>query len=500
MARPRKNPEFITKTCEGCKKEFIVSSRKYRQRFCNKSCAQNSDSVREKMKRSQLETFRKNYGVDHPMQLQTTVDKLRNIMVAKYGVSHALIHDKFLTKSKETKFEKYGDENYNNTDLRKQTCLEKYGVDNPRKCESINNKLKETIHKNHYRFLAEHCRTKNITLLFTEDSYVGYDFQNKYRFVCNNCNKEFETDVYKPSHVFCEVCNPLDNETLENDLFKFITSIVPKNIDIKRNDRTILFGKELDIYIPFKKIAFELNGLYWHSENGRGVGKHYHLNKSKSCISHGINLIHVFENEWNDKKEIVKSIIKNQLGLTDQKFFARNCVVNMVNTNDKNVFLTENHLQGKDTSSINYGLYYNNELISIMTFGKSRFDKKIQFEMYRYCNKLGISVVGGASKLFSHFTKEHNPVSVVSYNDRRYFDGMVYNQLGFKFENNTPPNYWYINADYKSLYNRMMFQKHKLKKILPSFDPLLTEWENMKNNKFDRIWDCGNGKWVWRKS
>ena len=159
--------------------------------------------------------------------------------------------------------------------------------------------------------------------------------------------------------------------------------------------------------------------------------------------------------------------------------------------------MESNHLQGKDKSSIKYGLYYNDELVSLMTFVKSRFDKKIQYEMYRYCNKLNTSVIGAASKLFKRFINDHSPKSIISYSDKRYFDGIVYQGLGFNFIENTTPNYWYISPDYKVLFNRMTFQKHKLNKLINNFDSNLTEWQNMQLNGYDRIWDCGNGKWVW---
>lgn len=500
MSRPRKNPEFITKECEGCSKKFTVSSRKYRQRFCNKTCAQNSSSVKEKIKLSQLETYRKNYGVDHPMMTDKVISNFKKSMKEKYGVEHALHNHPSLEKSKITKLKKYGDENFNNVKLRKETCLKKYGVDNPRKCENINSKISFTIQKNHFEYLKEYCKSKNIELLFEFDNYIGYDFKNKYKFKCNNCNKNFETDVYKPSHIFCESCNPTDRNTLENELYNFITSIIPSNIIIKRNDRTILFGKELDIYIPFKKLAIELNGLYWHSESGGRINKSYHLNKLKNCMYHGIKLIHVFENEWNYKKNIVKSIIKNHLGCVDLKIYARNCLVKTITENEKSIFLENNHLQGNDRSSIKLGLFYENELVSVMTFGKSRFDKSIQYEMFRYCNKINTSITGGASKLFSYFTKNFSPISVISYNDRRYFDGELYKNLGFVFHSITPPNYFYISSDYKTLYGRQSYQKHKLSKILKNFNPNISEWQNMKLNGFDRIWDCGNGKWVWKKN
>jgi hypothetical protein len=144
MGRPRKNPEFITKTCEGCKKEFTISSDKYRQRFCNKSCAQNTSSVQEKMKLSQLETYRKNYGVDHPMKTKDVVNNFKKSMLEKYGVESALEDASFLEKSKRTKLEKYGDENFNNFEKSIKTCLEKYGVENYVYTEEYKEKSKKT--------------------------------------------------------------------------------------------------------------------------------------------------------------------------------------------------------------------------------------------------------------------------------------------------------------------------------------------------------------------
>jgi hypothetical protein len=437
------------------------------------------------------------YGVDHPMKTAEVVSNFRKSMVNKYGVDCALKNPEFIEKGRQTKKLRYDDENYNNRELTKITSLAKYGVNNPTKNKDIQLKISNSRKIKHFAAILELCDKKNITPMFTITDYVGYDFSNKYRFQCKKCNHEFVTDVYKHTHLFCETCNPNDSDTLETELFLFISSIIPAKIEIRRNDRTVLFGKELDIYIPFKKTAFELNGLYWHSENSLGINKQYHINKYKSCEDHHVRLMHIFENEWIHKKNIVKSIIRNSLGCISTKIFARDCVIKSVTTTEKNNFLNENHLQGEDLSSVQYGLFFENELVSVMTFGKSRFDKTIQYEMYRYCNKLDVSVVGGAGKLFSHFISEKSPTSIVSYNDKRYFTGVVYEKLGFQFVKNTPPNYWYVSKDYKTLFNRIRFQKHKLSNLLSTFDANLTEWDNMKNNGYDRIWDCGNGKWLW---
>jgi len=236
--------------------------------------------------------------------------------------------------------------------------------------------------------------------------------------------------------------------------------------------------------------------LYWHSEIMGSKNKVYHYNKTLNCELKNISLIHIFENEWYKKQEIVKSVLKNLLGVNGIKVYARQCKLKLITSNETvENFLVHNHMQGMSSSSIKIGLFYNNELISLMTFGKSRFDKNYEWEMIRYCNKLNHSIIGGASKMFNYFIKNYHPKSIVSYNDKRYFSGRIYSKLGFEFVECTSPNYWYIFDSYSSVKNRIGFQKHKLKAMLPTYDENITEWQNMKNNGYDRIWDCGNGKW-----
>jgi hypothetical protein len=177
--------------------------------------------------------------------------------------------------------------------------------------------------------------------------------------------------------------------------------------------------------------------------------------------------------------------------------YGRKCVIKEVSPKNSNKFLVSNHIQGKDKASVRIGLYHNDELVSIMTFCKSRYDKNIQWEMSRYCNKIGHGVIGGASKLFKYFISKNTPKTIVSYSDRRYFTGEIYSSLGFDFIRHSPPNYHYITDNYNSTQSRQQFQKHLLADKLELFNPELTEWENMKMNGFDRIWDCGNSKWIW---
>ena len=132
-----------------------------------------------------------------------------------------------------------------------------------------------------------------------------------------------------------------------------------------------------------------------------------------------------------------------------------------------------------------------------MSFGKARYNKNYQFELLRYCCLLNTCVIGGASRIFKNFIKNHSPESIISYCHRHLFSGKIYKTIGMQFSHYTKPAYWYTH-DYDSLHSRVKFQKHKLEKILPNFDANMTEVDNMKNNGYDRIWDCGNSVWSWR--
>lgn len=485
---------MIRKTCPTCETEF--DARRNSTQYCSKTCAQHNPTVIERMRVSQKKVYDEKYGGKHPMQTKATVEKFKRSMRTIHGDDwYKTTH---VEKTKKTKLSRYGDENYNNAASMKQTCLDRYGVDNARKISSVVDRVNKTVMDNHYKFLLALSKKNNIRLLFSRDEYVGYHFSNKYKFECVTCKNQFESTVFKLSNICCNKCFPDKRLGLEKSFFDFLVGTVPPAVEIKRHDRTVLVGKELDFYIPMKKMAFEVDGIYWHSEVGGNINRRYHLNKTNNCLFHGVRLFHIFETEWYEKADIVKSVIRSAFGYQKEKIYARNCVIKHVNNSEKNTFLNATHLQGEDKSTIKLGLYYKKELVSIMTFRKTgRFDKSVDWELSRFASKLDVVVVGGASKLFSRFVKEFQPKRIVSYSDRRYFSGDLYSTLGFQFVSNTPPNYFYITDDYKGLKNRMSFQKHKLKKLLPVFNPSKSEWENMKNNGFDRIWDCGHSKWIY---
>lgn len=518
MGRKKDITAWVDIICKTCKKSF-QSRRSRIKTYCNKTCSNKDPDIINKIKISTKKTYDAKYNGNHPMNTDSTKETLKKSLIKKYGVDHYSKHVSYREKVKSTMMKKYGNENYYNVQKMKNTCIEKYGVDNYTKSEEYKDKYIKTCLKKygttHYAktklFKEQHKqlmfekflnnnRFVNFTPKFTMEEYSGVTnkFNKKYSFECKRCKTISECFIHNGKTPKCDVCDVSSISGFQDEIYEFIKTEL--GIDCILNDRKTIYPKELDIYIPSKKIAIECNGIYWHSEVLGKKNKTYHINKTENCIKQGIHLIHIFENEWNNKKNIIKSILKNILNCNVDKIGARKCKIIEINKKISKQFLNDNHLQGNDHSSLKYGLYYKTELISIMTFCKSRFDKKCEWELSRYCNKINLNIQGAASKLFSHFIKKHQPNNIVSYSDRKIFSGDIYFKLGFNFIQNTPPNYHYIIDNYSNLKHRMGFQKHKLNKLLSDFDVNLTEWENMKNHGFDRIWDCGHSKWLFTKT
>ena len=283
--------------------------------------------------------------------------------------------------------------------------------------------------------------------------------------------------------------------TPEKEIVEFLKSILPE-IEIKENVRDIIDNGELDIYVPSYRVAIELNGLFWHSELLKD--KNYHLNKTLACEQKNVHLFHIFEDEWKYKKDIIKSMLKNIFNKTENTIMARKCEIKEVPYKEASKFLNNNHLQGKCGSTIKLGLYYENELVSLMTFGKSRHfigNGKTQWELLRFCNKLNTNVIGGASKLFKHFIKTYKPQEVVSYADRRWSQGLLYHILEFKLYNKSKPNYYYI------INNKRQYRFNLRKSVLVkkyNCPKEMSEHQFCLLNKWYRIYDCGCLCYIWK--
>jgi hypothetical protein len=470
-------------TCKNCNKnlKFKKSLREGYGSYCSIKCTNQHEDHKNNVKK----TFIRKYG-GSPIKDQKIKKKIEQTNYERYGVTN-IFKDSEYIKSK-TK-EKLGVTNPNKlnsvVEKRKKTNLSRYGV--------TNTLLLNSSRKNN----------QNSKLIKFNKKYKGLNVVNDYgnyvKLKCNNCNSEYEIDRsllfyrFKNNINPCTLCNPVSElkSIKEKELIDFLKSL---ELNIIEGDRNILNGKEIDIFLPDFNIGIEFNGLHWHCE--KYVDKDYHINKTNMCETKGIQLIHIFEDEWINNKDIVKSRLKNLFKLTDKKIYGRKCIINEVNTKDKTKFLNDNHIQGTIGSKVNLGLYYNDELVSIMTLGKGRIvmnGVKNEWELLRFCNKINHSVIGGASKLFKHFVKNYNPKQIISYADRRWSQGNLYNQLGFNKTHNSKPNYFYVVNSERE--HRFKYRKNLL--IKEGFDKNKTEREIMNDRKIYRIYDCGNLVYVY---
>lgn len=290
-------------------------------------------------------------------------------------------------------------------------------------------------------------------------------------------------------HSGCPLC--CNNvSTPERLISKFIED---NGFAISCNERQIIQPKELDIYIPSERLAIEYNGLRWHSELFKEDPINCHLAKTNECKEKGIRLIHIFEDEWLERSQIVKSMLRNILGKTNNRLYARQCDIRNVDAKTAMQFLDDNHIQGRCKAKYHYGLYHEGELVSLMTFGKTRQQKKYNedydntWELLRFCNKLNTSVVGGASKLLKHFIGEVKPHRIVTYADKRWSVGNLYERLGFVHTHDSKPNYFYVVGQHRE--NRFKYRKGEL--VKQGFDPSKSEHEIMYERGIPRIYDCG---------
>ena len=316
--------------------------------------------------------------------------------------------------------------------------------------------------------------------------YKGIKEENNFR--CLKCGNTW-TQKNIHNGIYCRECTPkiAGYSLQEKEVLNYIKSIYDGKI--LENDRSL--DIELDIYVPELNIAIEYNGLYWHSSKFKE--KKYHLNKTEICENNNIQLIHIFENEWLNKKEIVKSILKAKLGKTTNRIYARKCKIKEVPSKIANDFLDKNHIQGKDNAPIRYGLYYNGDLVQLMTLKRSHRSKEKYMELKRSCSILNTNVIGGFSKLLKYVKSKINE-DIITFGDRRYsYKENVYSKIG-KFIAITPPNHFYINGNI--LEGREKYQKHKLKDIFENFDSSKTAIQNCHDNDLYEIYDCGNWKYI----
>lgn len=458
--------------------------------------------VAEKRKQTTL----KNWGVEFPAQSKIIKQK----QLTSFGSRNQEEKIKSIKKAKTTNLQKYGVTHHMKLDQQKQkvnlTNVNRYGFARPlqnsefakKVSDTWKNKSEEEI-KNH-RIKIKDSKSLDELNKITNSFDTLFD-REEFKNLINNLStrkkvaKELGIAVstlylYINQHNLKGELNKNPNSSaFEIEVGEFIESL---GFNIKRNDRSIIAPKELDIVVAEKNIAIECCGLYWHSES-KNKHKNYHYDKYKSCQDKGIFLITIFEDEWNYKKEIVKQRLRHKFNRAKDSIPARKCQVKEITSKAANEFVEQHHIQGSIKSKINLALVHDEDIVAVMTIGKARYSKQYEYELLRFC--LSQPVVGAAGKLFSYFKKKYNPCSVISYSDNRWSDGMVYRHLEFDKQKETVGYYY---TDYFAKYNRNHFQKHKL--VAEGHDSTLSEWEIAQALGYDRIWDCGQSLWLYTKT
>jgi hypothetical protein len=462
------------------------------------------------IKNKKKESYLKVYGVSNPFENIEIKNKIKKTCLSKYGSEYYITSNE--AKKKYDFFcNKLGVTHYSKSiDFKNKfenTCVKKWGVKTNLLDFTNIEKVKST---NIIRYGFDNVmRNKDISLLNTMSlvsnrnvffeklgyEYIDYEHENfLYKLKSIKCSHIFEInyDLFRSRIKYdnncCLVCYPKDENSSikEKEIVNWLKEM---DINVIENDRKLI-KKEIDIYLPDFKIGIEFNGLYWHSDKFKE--KNYHIDKTNKCLDIGIQLIHIWEDDWIYKKEIIKSIIRNRLNKITNKIYARKCEIKVVSSKESKIFLNENHIQGTTTSSIKIGLFYNSELVSLMTLGNRNTNSKSIFELIRFCNKLNYTIIGGANKLFNFFLKNYKYDKITSYSDISLFTGNLYKNLGFFNDGKTSLNYYWTDLNKK--YHRFNFNKKKL--ISMGYDKNKTEEEIMKEIGYYKIWSCGQIRWI----
>ena len=460
------------------------------------------------------QTNKEKYGAESPFESKTIQNKIKQTIKNKYGVNSPFESPEIRAKAEETFLKNHGVPNKmqiareaylkQNSGLNsfatesvkdkiKKTCIEKYGVEHPLQNSELFEKQKETHILRSGRWNPAHLNISDASYKILNDKDEFKQLLSSIPISTLASQLSISKGVIISFHDRYDF-NIIPKGTrsgYEEEIVKFLSD---NNIKFKRDDRTICKPYELDFVLENNNLAIEFDGLYWHSEKSGKKQKDYHINKYKLCKEKGIQLITIFEDEWLDNPNLCCNLILNHTNNIKSTLGARKCKIEGKASKEVEDFLNTNHLQKSIKAKINICLTYDNEIVSILSIGKSRYNKQIDWEILRIATKQNLYIIGGIKKLWKYFLTNYNPSSVISYCDKRWFSGNIYKDLNFTLLENNRPSYWY--TDYRTRMHRAQFMKHKL--VKQGNDPNKTEWEIMQDLGYDKIWDCGQDTWIWK--
>lgn len=434
--------------------------------YCSTKCRSNDVIVKNKIK----VTCQEKYGADSFVASTKFKEKSDATLIEKYGTTNLMLVPEIKQKVENTNIEKYG---------------AKYGFGSSviqEKIKGVNIvKYGSSSHNSNIEILN---KLENLSWLEYELS-IKPVFQIAKELGCS------ESFVNKWSRVH-GLSNRVAKYSEEVEVAEFLskscglTELILNSFDVIGPGSGKIGRRQVDIFIPKYNLAIEINGLYYHQNN-----KIRHKEKLDLSLDKNVKLLQFWDYQWNFKQDICKSVITNFI-INNIKIYARKCIIKELSFTEYSTFMENNHMHGAATASKRYGLFFDNILVSCIGFSKSRYCKNYSWELIRYANKLNTNVIGGFSRLLTHFRKI-NTGSIISYCDLMLFTGEMYRISGFTYLGNTEPNFFYFKGS--SIKSRESMQKHKLSAILKDFDSTLTADQNLLNNGWGKVWNCGNGIW-----
>jgi hypothetical protein len=440
-------------------------------KFCCQSCAGSDENVQE---------------------------KLKDTLIERYGTNY---REKIIQKGIMTKLEVYGDSHYNNIEKQKQTCLEKYGVDNPMKNTSIQEKSKQTClekYGNEYYLSSDKFLTK-------KDSYIKKAKQTCLeKYGGDNCmsNPEVKEKVKQTclekygvewNCMRPEAKNSKNYHSKPNEIFAELL----QNQNISFDREFYLNGKLYDFKV--NNLLIEINpsathNINWNPYGGKIIDNLYHLEKTNLARKSGYEIINVWD--WDDINKVVTFLQPKQ------KIYARSCVLKEIDNKTNKQFINKYHFQNSCKNQIiRIGLYYSDELIAVMTFGNPRYNKKFEWELLRLCYHPKFKIIGGSQKMFNYFIKKYNPNNIISYCDNSKFSGNVYEQLGFILKDSKviPSKHWYNCKTQIHVTDNFLRQRGFDQLFNTNYGKGIDNHELMRENGFVEIYDSGQITYEWKK-
>jgi len=453
-----------------------ISGSRYRQTCCRehfKLLKQKTNSTTQQKRK--LTTLHK-YGVDHISKLSEVKEQKIQTSIEHYGTEHPLQNRDVLDKVAATSLERYGESRATKAaEYRKQigdankkiakeakrkrvhTMLEKYGVEHNSYMTAVKNQRALTKIKNFGDNFGSEIYTR------TAEKFGGI-----------HPIQLAEQPFYTKSKGETEVINALKDLGLKN---------------IEHSNRTLLKGKEIDVWLPDFSLGIEFNGVYWHSE-AAGCMKGEMYQKYQACKELGIKLINVWETEWYLRNSQVVDFLAAQTNCCNV-IYARKGKVNRIDSESARNFINQYHIQTTQVRpKIAYGFFYENELMAVMSFGVHHRNST-QWVLNRFCCKSRTRIQGVASKLLDHARKENQELSnIVSWSDNRWSEGNLYTKLGFEKSEVLPPDYSYYDSHSGLIKSKQSCTKKKLHAVDNQ-----TEVQKAVELGMYRIWDCGKIRW-----